>query len=505
MFETDKETFGAFVAKLRKEKGMTQKELARQLFITDKAVSKWERGLSLPDIKMFEPLAEALGITVFELMACEREERAEIPAEKVGKALHKTMEIAREKQRRTVRKSWVVAGSIALAMVLLVVALYAVRAGANLALDNMNRKGSFPEIGCEFQVELPTREEYVNYYVYEESQGDYEALFHVMGVTADGTEQEMFRLRQSGMRLMWAPKVLWDEAYLYVLFGGGQNLRGEVTMHDGMVDAEPAYFMPFLYRYGFEDRVVEQIKISRDTTSILLDAFTYEGETVWVSQQFQGMLFGLHFEFYQGKDGYCSYDNGQKLGCLTELGGLRTTGYCDGREYFIIGQDGIHRLNLDSGEMTIVKKDFRNCYRAEIGKTKLPDGGEGYVTVTALVTDYEENYVTRGEIREAETVITLYDESWQEMDSVTVPAWCYGMEWGEESLLISDQKDGLTCYLARFSDLSVETRRVPDFQWNVIRDRLDELEAQRSQWVYLTGQGEYVLTGEGADNLRIRE
>ena len=184
MFETDKGTFGAFVAQLRKEKGMTQKELAKQLFITDKAVSKWERGLSLPDIKMFEPLAEALGITVFELMACEREEREEIPAEKVGKALHKTMEIAREKQRRTVRKSWVVAGSIVLGMVLLAVTLYAARTGANLALDHMNRKGSFPEIGCEFQVELPAQEEYVNYYVYEESQGDYEALFHVMGVTA---------------------------------------------------------------------------------------------------------------------------------------------------------------------------------------------------------------------------------------------------------------------------------------------------------------------------------
>lgn len=102
-------------------------------------------------------------------------------------------------------------------------------------------------------------------------------------------------------------------------------------------------------------------------------------------------------------------------------------------------------------------------------------------------------------------MVTLYDEDWQELECVTVPAWCYGLEWGEESLLISDQKDGLTCYLVQFSDLSVETHRVPEFQWNVIRNRLDELEAQRSQWVYLTGQGEYVLTGEGADTLRIRE
>ena len=42
MFEIDKQKFGAFIAELRKEKGMTQKELAEKLFISDKAVSKWE-------------------------------------------------------------------------------------------------------------------------------------------------------------------------------------------------------------------------------------------------------------------------------------------------------------------------------------------------------------------------------------------------------------------------------------------------------------------------------
>ena len=50
MFRIDNQKFGAFVAELRREKGMTQKELAERLFVSDKAVSKWERGLSLPDI-----------------------------------------------------------------------------------------------------------------------------------------------------------------------------------------------------------------------------------------------------------------------------------------------------------------------------------------------------------------------------------------------------------------------------------------------------------------------
>ena len=47
MFRIDNQKFGAFVAELRREKGMTQKELAERLFVSDKAVSKWERGLSL--------------------------------------------------------------------------------------------------------------------------------------------------------------------------------------------------------------------------------------------------------------------------------------------------------------------------------------------------------------------------------------------------------------------------------------------------------------------------
>ena len=46
MYQIDREKFGKFIAALRREKGMTQKELAEKLFISDKAVSKWETGVS---------------------------------------------------------------------------------------------------------------------------------------------------------------------------------------------------------------------------------------------------------------------------------------------------------------------------------------------------------------------------------------------------------------------------------------------------------------------------
>jgi len=68
-----KKTMGKRIASLRKEKGMTQLELAEKMGVTDKAVSKWERDLSLPDINAIPKLAELFGISVDELMQGETE------------------------------------------------------------------------------------------------------------------------------------------------------------------------------------------------------------------------------------------------------------------------------------------------------------------------------------------------------------------------------------------------------------------------------------------------
>lgn len=65
---------GAFIRELRKEQSLTQKDLAGQLHITDRAVSKWERGLCAPDLATLEPLAKILGVTVTELLAGKRME-----------------------------------------------------------------------------------------------------------------------------------------------------------------------------------------------------------------------------------------------------------------------------------------------------------------------------------------------------------------------------------------------------------------------------------------------
>ena len=71
-FETGKR-----IQALRKDHGWTQKELAERLCVSDKAVSKWERGLNYPDMALLEPLAKVLDTTVIELLGIEHVPEAE--------------------------------------------------------------------------------------------------------------------------------------------------------------------------------------------------------------------------------------------------------------------------------------------------------------------------------------------------------------------------------------------------------------------------------------------
>ena len=78
-----KQTLGMMISTLRKEKGMTQLELAEKMGVTDKAVSKWERDLSFPDINSIPKLAEIFEISVDELMQVKTETKENIGKNKV--------------------------------------------------------------------------------------------------------------------------------------------------------------------------------------------------------------------------------------------------------------------------------------------------------------------------------------------------------------------------------------------------------------------------------------
>ena len=99
MFEIDKKSFGEFISMLRKEKSMTQKDLASRLFVSDKAVSKWETGNSMPDIALLVPLAEVLEVTVTELLECKRMEKTEaLDADRTDEIVKKVITLSEEEQ-----------------------------------------------------------------------------------------------------------------------------------------------------------------------------------------------------------------------------------------------------------------------------------------------------------------------------------------------------------------------------------------------------------------------
>lgn len=87
---------GAFIARMRAERGWTQRQLAERLHVTDKAVSRWERGTGYPDISIIPALASALGVTETELLRGAR--GADTQAEDINGAIRGTLSYVRRAQ-----------------------------------------------------------------------------------------------------------------------------------------------------------------------------------------------------------------------------------------------------------------------------------------------------------------------------------------------------------------------------------------------------------------------
>lgn len=115
--------FGSFVARVRKDKNMTQAELASKIKVTDKAVSRWERGLGFPDINTLEPLAEALGVSVLELMKSEKIETEDIQCEDAALILKDTIQEASSQRLLNKKQYQMIAIGIAVLFLIVSVAL----------------------------------------------------------------------------------------------------------------------------------------------------------------------------------------------------------------------------------------------------------------------------------------------------------------------------------------------------------------------------------------------
>ncbi len=147
MYEIDKAKFGSFLSALRKENGLTQKEVAQKVSVSDKAVSKWERGLSLPDITLLIPLAELFGITVTELLEGQRMEKSvTLDAAQIESLVKKALvypQTPPEKPQELKRRHRIVFGLCILAVFLEFAVLLAVTGSFLALLQNTFFYGTF--------------------------------------------------------------------------------------------------------------------------------------------------------------------------------------------------------------------------------------------------------------------------------------------------------------------------------------------------------------------------
>lgn len=131
----DAKATGGLIARRRKEQNWSQGDLAERLHVTDKAVSKWETGRGLPSVDLLEPLAEALGLTVSELLS-----GRELTPEELPRAAEAQVMESMERERRMRRRGFFATAALAL------IGIAAIGVGTWLAAHYL---GSVPETDLE--------------------------------------------------------------------------------------------------------------------------------------------------------------------------------------------------------------------------------------------------------------------------------------------------------------------------------------------------------------------
>ncbi len=126
----DQNKIGNFIADMRKAKNITQKQLAEQLGISDRTISKWECGNGMPEVSMMLPLCEILEINVNELLSGERISRNDYH----NKAEENMITLVKEKEKinKNRKKTSLLSMVLILAVVLLLLLMLRIYAGPNI-------------------------------------------------------------------------------------------------------------------------------------------------------------------------------------------------------------------------------------------------------------------------------------------------------------------------------------------------------------------------------------
>lgn len=167
---------GGLIAAIRKEKGLTQEQLGEKLYVTGKAVSKWERGAGAPGVELLEPLARELGITVTELLAGERVGPEQLPE----KSEEVTLQVIREERLGHKRARFLLAALVLLFAVYVLANNWSALSERGNPLPYLAKMGQvFVEGYAEVEAEndsaatlLTLREDYIRVFNHIENRWD---------------------------------------------------------------------------------------------------------------------------------------------------------------------------------------------------------------------------------------------------------------------------------------------------------------------------------------------
>lgn len=168
----NQEKIGKFILELRKEKDMTQQELANKLGVSDKTISKWENGRGMPDLSLMKPLCDILEISINELLTGERLDKKDYQ-EKLEENILNTINYTGSKLKRTNKIFKIVIGTT-----VIIIGLFATMFCVDVRRMNQNKPVVFSTWGYEYSpaIEIPETEIYQTIKEYLVEKGNSESL-----------------------------------------------------------------------------------------------------------------------------------------------------------------------------------------------------------------------------------------------------------------------------------------------------------------------------------------
>ena len=148
----DQQKIGTFISELRKEKNLTQMQLAEKLGITDRAISNWETGRRMPELSLIKPLCDELGITINDLLSGERIDK-EVYQEKFEENVINTIDYSNKK----IKRNGLILKSI-IAFILIVIVSLVVLFSIDIKRMNNNQPVFFSTWGFDYCPPINLRE-----------------------------------------------------------------------------------------------------------------------------------------------------------------------------------------------------------------------------------------------------------------------------------------------------------------------------------------------------------